>query len=148
MLCKAAHCFPGCPALTRRGVQAGLFAETLGALPRLECERPAHGVIIAREACAVGADAQRFELTVVLTRPAVSIAEDALLQARGPGGSGAEEPADTPGSARAAARRLHCFVLRLRHACLCASIRRFPRSEAGGLHTLACVSYRVPDMSE
>jgi hypothetical protein len=90
MLCKAAHRLPGCPALTWRGVQAGLFAETLGALPRLECERPAHAVVIAREACAVGADAQRFELTVVLTRPAVSIAEEALLQARCPGESGAD----------------------------------------------------------
>ena len=60
--------------------QADMFAETLGMLPRMAAARPAHAVVIARDAYAVGADAQRCSFEVVLTRPAVSICEDALLQ--------------------------------------------------------------------
>ena len=57
-----------------------MFAETLGMLPRLATAQPAHAVAIARDVYAVGADAQRCSFEVVLTRPAVSISADALLQ--------------------------------------------------------------------
>ena len=57
-----------------------MFAETLGVLPRLATAQPAHAVAIARDAYAVGADAQRCSFEVVLTRPAVSISYAALLQ--------------------------------------------------------------------
>ena len=57
-----------------------MFAETLGMLPQLATAQPAHAVVIARDAYAVGADVQRCSFEVVLTRPAVSICEDALLQ--------------------------------------------------------------------
>lgn len=60
--------------------QADMFTETLGMLPRLAAAQPAHAVVIARDAYAVGADAQRCSFEVVLTRPAVSISDSALLQ--------------------------------------------------------------------
>ncbi|KAK9826356.1 hypothetical protein WJX81_001579 [Elliptochloris bilobata] len=61
--------------------QAGMFAETLGTVPRLAAAQPPHAVVIAREAYVVGADSQRCSFEVVLTRPAVSVCEAALLQA-------------------------------------------------------------------
>lgn len=62
--------------------QAEAFAETLGTLPRLTAAQPAHAVVIARDAFVIGTDAQRCEFEVVLTRPAVSIHDASLLQAR------------------------------------------------------------------
>ena len=60
-------------------MQADMFAETLG-MAAAAAAQPAHAVVIARDAYAVGADAQRCSFEVVLTRPAVSISDDALLQ--------------------------------------------------------------------
>ena len=62
--------------------QAEAFAETLGTLPRLTAAQPAHAVVIARDAFVIGTDAQRCEFEVVLTRPAVSLHDAAMLQAR------------------------------------------------------------------
>ncbi len=60
--------------------QSSYIAEVLGRPARALAARPPHAVVIARERHSLGADAGRCEFDIVLTAPAVSICDEALLQ--------------------------------------------------------------------